>query len=199
MSPSQYTRQVNDPPKPQQLLFPFRSWIQDQIRRKSLPHHGISRSQQAPLKKPPLNGPVHIKCMTMRNILATTMEAEMRALFVNWKRGAATQMAPIEMVHTQPTTPLVTDSATGDGFVNDNMRLWHSRSIDMQFYWVRDRFRQRQFLVYWVTGEHNLSDYFTKHHPTNHHWAHRSKYLVPTVDASKYACYMSPNDLQGCT
>ena len=68
----------------------------------------------------------------------------------------------------------------------------------MRFYWVRDRVRQEPFLVYLMAGEHNLADYFTKQHHTSHHRAQRSIYLVPTADASKYACYMSPIDLRGC-
>ena len=40
----------------------------------------------------------------------------------------------------------------------------------MQFYWFRDRVIQGKFLVYWMAGEHNLAYYFTKHHPTSHHW-----------------------------
>ena len=97
------------------------------------------------------------------------MEAELGALVVNFQRGAATRMALIEMVHTQPTTPAVNDSTTGDVLVNDNIRKRRSRAIDMRFYWVRDRVRQGQFLVYWMAGEHNLEEYFTNHHPTRHH------------------------------
>ena len=37
-----------------------------------------------PLKKPPLNVPVHIKYKTMRNVLAIAMEAERGALFFNF-------------------------------------------------------------------------------------------------------------------
>ena len=80
-------------------------------------------------------------------------------------------MAIIEMGHTQPPTPAVTDSDTGDGFVDDNICQRRSRDIGMQFYWVRDRVRQGQFLVYWRAGEHNLVDYFTKYHPTRYHQA----------------------------
>ena len=65
----------------------------------------------------------------------------------------------------------------------------------MQFYWVRDRVIQGKILVYWITGEHNLEEYFTKHHPTIHNWLKQSTFLIPIVEASKYACYMSPNDM----
>ena len=107
-------------------------------------------------------------------------------------------MALTEMCHAQPPTPAVRDSATGDEFSNNNIRQWHSRAADMKFYWVRERVRKGQFLVYWMTGEHNMADYLTKHHPTSHHWSKRSTYLVPTVDTSKYAYYISPNNLLGC-
>ena len=49
-----------------------------------------------------------------------------------------------------------------------------------------------------MSVEHNVADYFTKNHPTSHHRSQRSIYLVPTADASKYACYMSTIDLLGC-
>ena len=108
------------------------------------------------------------------------------------------RMALIEMVHAHAPTPSVTDRATGDVFINDNIQQRHSRAINMRFYWVRDKFRQGQCIVYWMAGEHNMEEYFTNPHPTRHHWSQRSTYLFPTLYASKYACYMSPIDLQGC-
>ena len=131
----------------------------------------------------------------MRNILASAMESELGALFVNCQRGAATRTALIEMGHAQPPTPEVKDSATGDGFFNDNIRQRRSRAIDMHFYWVRYRVRQGQFLVYSMAGEHNLADYFTKHYPTSHHRSQRSINIVPTADARNYAFYISTIDL----
>ena len=97
------------------------------------------------------------------------------------------RMALIEMVHAHAPTPSVTDRATGDVFINDNIQQRHSRAINMRFYWVRDKFRQGQFIVYWMAGENNLSDYFTKHHPTSHHRSQRSIYIVTAADARKYA------------
>ena len=102
------------------------------------------------------------------------------------------------MGHAQPTTLAVAYSATGNGFVNYNIHQRCSRAIDMRFYWVRDRVRQGQFLVYWMAGEKNLAGYFTKNHPIIHHQAQQSIYLVPTADARNYECYMSHIDLQGC-
>ena len=100
-----------------------------------------------------------------------------------------------EMGHHQSPTPVVTDIATSDGFGIDNTRQRQSREIDTIFYWVRDRVRQGQYLVYWERGKDNLADYFTKHHPTKNHHAIRGAYLVPAAAAIKKACYQVPGYL----
>jgi hypothetical protein len=41
--------------------------------------------------------------------------------------------------------------------------------MDMKYYWLQDRFRQKQFDVYWRPGKDNLGDYDTKHHSEQHH------------------------------
>ena len=112
----------------------------------------LAYPKKAPPNQPPLNGPIHAECTNMRNSLASEMESELGALFVNCQRGAVTYMALIEMGHAQPPTPSVTDSATGDGFVNDNILQRSSRAIGMRLYWVRDRVIQENFLVYWMAG-----------------------------------------------
>ena len=134
----------------------------------------------------------------MKNVPASALEVELGALSANCQQGAAPRIDLEEMGHHQPPTPVVTDCATSDCFVNDNTQQRKSRAIDMRFYWVRDRVRQGHYLVYRERGKDNLADYFTKHHPTKHHHAIIGKYLVPTVDSSKKACYQVSSDLQGC-
>ena len=41
--------------------------------------------------------------------------------------------------------------------------------MDMHFYWVRDRFKQKHFELFWKLGVSNLGGYFTKHHLPEHH------------------------------
>ena len=74
---------------------------------------------KAPLNQPPLNEPEHVKRTTMRIILASTMESELGALFVNCQRGLAMRMDIAYMGHAQPPTPSMTDITTRDRFVND--------------------------------------------------------------------------------
>jgi hypothetical protein len=41
--------------------------------------------------------------------------------------------------------------------------------MDMKYYWLQDRVRQKQFDVYWLPGKDNLGNNHTKHHPAQHH------------------------------
>ena len=102
------------------------------------------------------------------------------------------------MVHHQPPTPVVTDSTTINGFVNDNIRQRQSRATDMRLYGVCNRLIQGHYLLYWERGKNNLANYFIKNHPTKHHSAIRGTYLVPTSDSSNNACYQVHSDLRGC-
>jgi hypothetical protein len=45
--------------------------------------------------------------------------------------------------------------------------------MDMKYYWLQDRVRQKQYDVYWRPGQDNLGDYHTKHHSAQHHQAMR--------------------------
>ena len=53
---------------------------------------------KAPPKQLPLNGPVRVKCITMISVLASAMESELGALFLNCHRGAATRIALIVLI-----------------------------------------------------------------------------------------------------
>jgi hypothetical protein len=41
--------------------------------------------------------------------------------------------------------------------------------MDMRYHWLRDRFNQTQFDVYWRPERENLGDYHTTHHSAQHH------------------------------
>ena len=102
------------------------------------------------------------------------------------------------MIHQKLTTKVVTDISTGDGCLKDKICQKISCVIDMNLYWVRNRFRQGQFLLYWAKGKDILAYYLTKNHPNKHHREIRSTYLVPTTDKIKHSCYMVPSNLIGC-
>jgi hypothetical protein len=109
--------------------------------------------------------------------MASAAEAEMGALFYNAKDGAMLRVILEELGHPQGATPLQTDNSCASGIANDTVKQRRSKAIDMRFYWIKDRVRKGEFLVFWRAGSENDADYFTKHHSPSHHRLMRSRYL----------------------
>jgi hypothetical protein len=70
-----------------------------------------------------------------------------------------------------------TDNTTATGYSNGTIKQKHTKSMDMRFYWIKDRVKQGQFKIYWGPGFQNLADYFTKHHSPAHHRRIRDVYI----------------------
>ena len=62
--------------------------------------------------------------------------------------------------------------------------------MDMRFHWIHDRILQEHFHVFWKSGQNNLRDYHSKHHPTSHHIKMRHTNL--------HGPHSSQTTLQGC-
>jgi hypothetical protein len=149
-------------------------------------------SADAPL--PPMNGAIHVLSSIMKNVLASAAESETGALFWCCQDAVPIRTCLIEMGHPQDATQIVTDNVCASGIVNGTVKQRRSKAIDMRFYWVRDRIKQGQFIVYWRRGAINLADYFTKHHPPAHHKIMRHKYLQAMKTMANHLCL-----LRGCT
>eukprot|EP00957_Ditylum_brightwellii_P160549 12222158-Ditylum_brightwellii.AAC.1 len=103
--------------------------------------------KKQPATPPPPNGPVHTVCEVIRNVMSSTGEAEIRALYVNTRKGEELRLALKEMGHPQPPTPVMTGNSTACGIVNKTVKQRRTRAIDMRFYWLRDRCAQNHFIV----------------------------------------------------
>ena len=132
---------------------------------------------------PKLNGGIHILSSILGNVMASATEAEVGALFHNAQDACMIRNTLEFLGHKQPATPIQTDNACAEGIVNDTVKQKRSKAIDMRFYWVRDRVRQGQFVVYWRKGADNLADYFTKHHTASHHRRMRPTYLHESANS----------------
>jgi hypothetical protein len=131
---------------------------------------------------PPFNAPVLVNSAIIQAILSSAAEAELGTLFYNAKDGCMLRNTLLDLGQPQPPTPIQTDNACAAGITNDTVKQKRSKAIDMRFYWVRDRVRAKEFMVYWRRGTDNDADYFTKHHSTAHHRLKRSRYLhIPSV------------------
>ncbi len=110
--------------------------------------------------------------------MASAAKAELGALYLNAKEAVYLRQILIEMGHPQLQTPIQTDNTTAEGVTNKKIQPACTKVMDMQFHWLRDRESQDQFKVYWQPGKSNLADYFTKHHPPNHHTNVRAEFLT---------------------
>ena len=76
--------------------------------------------------------------------------------------------------HPQPPTPMETGNTVAHGFTHSNIKLKGAKAWDMKYHWLRDRETHKELDIYWREGKNNDSDYFTKHHPPDHHQKMRS-------------------------
>ena len=93
------------------------------------------------------------------------------------------------MGHQQPPTPVETENTTENSIVNGTAKQRKYWAINMIFYWVRDRIRQKHFHIFWGEGKKTLADYVTKHDPIWNHIAMRPRYVKATkkdIENSKY-------------
>ena len=130
-----------------------------------------------PTKQGDINGPLHIECKTLRNVVGSAAEAEMGGLYHNAQTCIPIRYILEALQHPQPPTPIKTDNATAHGFIYNNINLKKSKSWDMKYYWTRDRANQKQFQFIWDYGDQNEGDFWTKIHPTCYQRQMRPKYI----------------------
>ena len=71
--------------------------------------------------------------------------------------------------YPQLHTTIYCDNACAVGIATDTITPRKTKSIDMQFNWIRDRVRQNQYTVTGLKGAHNLADFFAKPLPVHLH------------------------------
>jgi hypothetical protein len=116
-----------------------------------------------------LNGSILNVASVIKNVVASAAESEVGACFQNAQTAAPLRVTLIELGHKQPATPLRTDNSTAYRILNETIKQKRSKSMDMKYYWLQDRVRQKQYDVYWRPGKENLVDYHTKHHSAQNH------------------------------
>ena len=76
---------------------------------------------------------------TMRNIMSSALETECGALLYNNKELETIRATLIDMVNPQQATETITYNYTEDGIMRGTIKQKRKKSMDMPFYWVRDR------------------------------------------------------------
>ena len=63
--------------------------------------------------------------------MASAMESEIAALFINAQKLVEYRQKVLEMGHPQPPTPIQTNNLSTCGIINGTMKQKRSKSIDM--------------------------------------------------------------------
>ena len=115
------------------------------------------------------NGPIYILATIIKNSMVSIAEPEVLDLSSNANKAIPIRHTLIKMGHSQPSTLLKTNNTTAQGILTGKFRQKRSKSIDMCFWWLKNRIGQRQFSTEWGPGKENLADYTTKFHIPVHH------------------------------
>ena len=83
------------------------------------------------------------------DVMASAAKAEVAGLFIKANKAIPIRHTLIEMGHPQPPTPLKTDNTTAQGILTGKFRQKRSKSIDIRFWWLKDRIDQEQFSAEW--------------------------------------------------
>ena len=95
---------------------------------------------------PKLNGPMYCLCTLIKAVMLSVPPSELGALFIKSTHAIPIRNTLISMGYHQPPTPIKTDNTTALGVVPNTTKRKRTKSIDMRFYWVRDRMNKKNFV-----------------------------------------------------
>ncbi len=83
--------------------------------------------------------------------------------FAAGQQAAALRAVLEDIGYPQPATIILCDNTTAIGIATDSIKQKKTKAIDMRMHWIRDRVRQGQFTITYISTAENLANYFTKH------------------------------------
>ena len=97
-------------------------------------------------QNPKLSGAIHVECKTLHRVVSSTAEAEVGGVFHNALISIPIRTLLHALGHPQSPISVITDNSTAFDFIYNNVHQRRSKSWDMQYYWLRDRLTQLQFI-----------------------------------------------------
>ena len=94
--------------------------------------------KDAPTK---INGPIHTISSIIPVVVASVGEGEYGSAFLIAREGAMLRNILEDLGYPQPPTHILCDNKCAVGIANDTVTQKRTKSIDMQFHWLRDRVR----------------------------------------------------------
>ena len=109
-----------------------------------------------------INGAIVAFSSVITNVMASIGEAEYAAAFMTGQLGAGIRKTLHNLGYPQPPTYILVDNKVACGIASNTIAPKRTKSIDMQFHWLRDRVHLQEFNIVWRKGVYNLADFFTK-------------------------------------
>lgn len=116
-----------------------------------------------------INGAIHVMSSVIPTVMSSIGETEYAACFLTGQHGAGFRNVLADLGYPQPPTYILTDNKCAEGIANNSIQPKRTKSLEMQYHWLRDRVARNQFIVEWRKGQHNLADFFTKALPVHVH------------------------------
>ena len=85
---------------------------------------------------PPNNGAVLNIAHIIKNIMSSATKAELAGLYIMARKAVYIRIILEELGHKQPPTPLQTDNAMADAFINGKIQPKRTKAMDMRFHWL---------------------------------------------------------------
>jgi hypothetical protein len=112
-----------------------------------------------------INGPIFCTSKIISCVVASVAEAELGAAFQNAQKAAEFRNTLHELGYPQTPTTIMIDNTVAEGLAANTINARRSKSMDVRFFWLRDRIRKGQFAVKHLAGRWNIADFFTKSLP----------------------------------
>ncbi len=114
-----------------------------------------------------INGPISCGSWMIECVCSSVAEAELASGFRVAQVATPHRRILADLGYPQPATMLRMDNTVALGIASGQMNARRSKSMDMRFFWLRDRVEQKQFVVSHIPGVWNIADHFTKPLPKN--------------------------------
>jgi hypothetical protein len=128
-----------------------------------------------------LNGPIYCTSKIISCVVSSVAEAELGAAFQNAQRAAEFRNTLHELGYPQQPTTIMIDNTVAEGLAADTINAKRSKSMDVRFFWLRDRIKKGQFAVKHLAGRWNIADFFTKSLPREK-FSQFAPYVVINLD-----------------
>jgi hypothetical protein len=109
-----------------------------------------------------INGPVAYSSKVINCVVASAAEAELGSAFMSAQKAVQHRNTLADFGYPQKPTLLRIDNTVALGLAANKLNKKRAKSMDMRYFWLADRVRQKQFRVAHIAGKFNIADHFTK-------------------------------------